>query len=117
MTPQNITGLYKGEGLRIQFFAKAPGGTSVIASPASQLIGITIGASYGKSPTNLEFKDKYTLIDAPTGEFLIALTAANLDPLREGKTYYYNIWSQLSGEDPILQALGELTINSSLEMT
>ncbi len=110
----NITAFYKGEPVEIQLFAKAPGGSNVIASAGSQVIKITVAATKAGTAI-LDYNDKYTLIDSPTAEFKIILTVANLSTLVEGITYYYYIWSQLSSDDPRLQKWGAITLVAAAE--
>lgn len=116
MTPQDIENFHKGSGLYLQVFAKNPGGNQPISSPTSQVLIMTIGEGYA-GPTVLEFDDKSSVVDEPTAEFLISLSRTDLTDLKEGRTYYYNIWSRLGSADPQLQVKGKLVVNPSLEIS
>jgi hypothetical protein len=53
-------------------------------------------------------------VDAPEAKWEISLTPDDLSDLSEGKVYYYNIWSQLTPDTPILQAKGRFTLLDSI---
>lgn len=114
MNPKHITEFYKGEPVTIRLFARDPGGAAVIASPASQVIKVTVGETK-RGSAKLTFTSNYTLVSATTGEFLITLAASDVSSLTEGETYFYNIWSQLNSEDPRLQKWGKLILGPSIE--
>lgn len=109
----DITEYYKGEHVEITFFAKDRDNTP-LDNAASQTITMTIGESVGGVPL-LTFTTggDITLVDGPTAEFLISLSASDLTSLVEGKTYYYNIWSGTTQKT--LQASGKFVLQYSIE--
>jgi len=115
-TETNITEFYKGEYLQITFFAKDRNG-AVIETPASQIITLTISDTPEGIPTHTfgTATGEITLTNATTGEFTIYLTAIKMATLLEGRSYYYNIWTGLSANQIVLQALGKLTLKKSVE--
>ena len=113
VTPVNITEFYWGEPITLTLLAKDPDGT-VITTPASQTIKMTIGRTKGGTAL-LDFDDKGTLEDAGTGEFTVALAVSDYSStLTEGQTYYYSLWSQLSSNDPRLQKWGKLVLGPAI---
>lgn len=114
-----ITTVHKGEPLSIDFFAKEPDG-AVIDSPESQVVYLTFARTDGDDPL-LQFASddgsaKITLADALTGLFKIRLEAPDIALLKEGRTYYLNIWTELSGPRR-LQVDGTITLAASIEPT
>jgi len=110
----NITDFYFGEPIEVQLFAKAPGGANVISTPASQTIKVTVSLTRGGASV-LDFNDKFTLVNATTGEFKILLAASDYETvLSEARPYYFNIWSQLAASDPRLQAWGVLEMGGAI---
>lgn len=113
----NITTVYKGEPLSIDFFAKDPDG-GVITSPESQVVYIVFGATAAGAPT-LQFASdddpaKITLADAGTGRFEIRLDASDIATLTEGSANFLNIWTELAGARR-LQVTGQITLAASIE--
>lgn len=117
-TESNITEFHKGEYIEIILLAKDRDG-SVISTPASQTMTFAIGDTPSGSPS-LEFTTTagdITLADVGTGEFTLQLTPTDLISLVENKTYYYNYWSEISSDQPLLQAKGQFKLLNSIEAT
>lgn len=105
----NIENSHKGEMLEIIIAIKNPDGT-VIREPLRQTVTITLGRT-ASDDAFLSFDDsdhQVAMISEEAGEWYIKLTEAELNGLQEDKSYHYNIWSQMDGEGPRLQAYGRL---------
>ncbi len=113
-TKANIEGFHKGEYIEIVLLAKDRDG-SVITTPASQLVSFTVGDTPAGTPslTFTTVTGEVVLTDAPTGEFTVQLEASDLSTLLENRTYYYNLWSELSPSQPLLQAKGKFKLLNS----
>jgi len=114
----DITGFHKGEVVDIIFFAKNRDG-SVLTSPATATVSMTIGGS-PKDPPTLTFStatSDISLISAIEGSFRIILDNTDTSTLAEGKTYYYNIWTWQTPTQKVLQAIGKFTLQNSVEPT
>lgn len=113
-TELDIVEYHKGEYVEIDFFAKNRDGT-VLTSPASQVVTMTIGETASGDPllTFTTTGGKIVLTDAPTAKFTIGLLEADLTTLIEGRTYFYNIWVGTS--QPTLQAKGRFVLQNSIE--
>ena len=111
---EDIDTFHEGEGLALTLAAKNRDG-SVITTPASQTITFEIATKKG-GPASLTFNSspQVVLTDSGTGTWTIAPTASDLSTMTEGKTYYYNIRSQLGAADPILQKKGKLVIQPGI---
>lgn len=104
----NIDTFHYGEYIEIVLAAKNRDGT-VIASPAAQVVSLTISDTEGGPPI-LEWNTtadptKISLTDAVLGEYTATLLPADTETLNEGQRYFYNLWSDLGGL-PVLQAKG-----------
>jgi hypothetical protein len=110
-----ITNFFKGESIELTVLAKNNDGTT-LTDPADYSLLLTVGVNAGAVPF-VEFNSHYTLIDPPTATFNITVPNAELTDLLEGKTYYYNIWSQGLSGDPRLQCKGKIVLNKSIAPT
>lgn len=110
-----ISTIYKGEPVSIDFYAKDPSG-DVIASPASQTVHMTVSETDGGSVLQgwSSSGSQINLADAGTGKFEIRLSRTDLALLTEGQTYYYNIWTELSGVRRV-QVVGTIKLLKSIE--
>lgn len=110
----DINMFYHGETVAFSFFGKNRGG-GVITTPGSQILSMEIAAeTYG--PAILTFTDspQVVLTSEPAGEWTVTLTSSDLDALSEGVKYFYNIKTQLTPADPILQAGGAFILQRSI---
>jgi len=115
-TSYDITDFHKGEFVQFTLLAKDRDDT-VITTPASQTVTMTIGTTADGS-LSWEFSTAtghITLTDESTGEFTISLTPSDLISVQENSTYYYNIWTELSPSQPLLQAKGKFRLLKSIE--
>lgn len=105
---QHIEDTHKGEPIKILLEAKGDNG-SIISSPNDQTITMTISKNEG-GPKLLAFDSfpQIILTSVDNGEWLITLEENDIAGLQENQRYFYNIWSQRSGEEPRLQAYGRL---------
>ena len=111
MDAQNLSGFTWGADLVIDLTAKNADGTA-LSSPGTQTIKIAIGATQAGAAL-LDFDDKAT----HSGSSVFRITLAPADytaTLKEGRPYYYTIWSQLGAASPIPQAKGTFTIGASI---
>ena len=111
MDAQNISAFTWGADLVIDLTAKNADG-SALSSPGTQTIKIAIGATQAGAAL-LDYDDKAS----HSGSSVFRITLAPADytaTLKEGRTYYYTIWSQLGAASPVPQAKGTLTIGSSV---
>jgi hypothetical protein len=109
----DITQYFKGEHVEITFFAKDRD-NSPLDNAASATITMTVAETTNGAPfVTFSTASDITLVDAPTAEFLISLSATDLTPLMEGRTYYYNIWSGTTQKT--LQAFGKFLLQPSIE--
>lgn len=111
MDAQNLSGFTWGADLVIDLTAKNADGTA-LSSPGTQTIKIAIGATQAGAAL-LDFDDKAT----HSGSSVFRITIAPADytaTLKEGRPYYYTIWSQLGAASPIPQAKGTFTIGASV---
>jgi len=113
-TEQDITEFHKGEYVEFTVAAKNPDGT-VVSSPASQVMYMTIAASDDASALVQvsTTSGEITLTDAGNGIFTVALTPADLTDIKEGRTYHYNVWTELASK-PVVQAKGAFTLQDSI---
>lgn len=112
----DLTGFHKGEEVTITVLAKNRDGTP-LQDAASQSLILVIASSESGSP-ELEFTTddtQITLEDVATANFSIVLDPADVTVLNEGTTYYYNIWTEDSDGDRLLQARGLIRLRSSIE--
>jgi hypothetical protein len=113
----DIVNRHKGEAIEILIAAKAPGGEEVIETPTDQTLIITVSDHPGtEAILSFDKAPQVILVDELTGEWFIQLTESNLAPLKERKTYYYNIWSQLGIATPRLQAKGKIVLDRSISV-
>lgn len=113
-TTSAISGTHKDETFVCNLLARAPGGSDVIETPASQTITMTISETAGGSPL-LELTS-WTLADAATGLFSKTISEADLSTMTEGRLYHYNIWSE-SGGSAFLQVKGTFVRSQSIGPT
>lgn len=102
-----------GENIYIEFYGKNPNG-SVLGSTAR----ITFTASDTDEGSPLVEEDTggshVSLSDAATGFWIINVPKTAYSTLKEGTSYFFNIWSD-DGSDFQLQAKGRLRLNPSIE--
>ena len=114
----DITGFYKGEVVDIIFLAKNRDG-SVLTSPATATVSMTIGRNPKDSP-NLTFSTSTSdinLISAVEGSFRIVLDEVDTSTIAEGRTYYYNIWTWQTPTQKTLQVFGKFILQNSVGPT
>jgi hypothetical protein len=116
-TEINIDGFHYDEYVEILFQGRDRSGYP-LSDAASQVITLVIsGTAGGVADPGGEWSTAtghIVLVDAPEAKWEISLTPDDLSDLSEGKVYYYNIWSQLTPDTPILQAKGRFTLLDSI---
>ena len=102
-----------GSLIEITLLAREPDG-EVIASPASQVVTILFAETRGGAAVaSFNGSPQVTLQNANTGEYLIQLNASDYSALSEGTRYYYEIWTKLSTNPPLLQVRGEINLRTT----
>ncbi|WP_320176609.1 hypothetical protein [Roseovarius pacificus] len=107
-----------GETIEFTVAAKNRDG-SVINTPGSQILTFWIGTSPGGN-FSVMFKDspEVVLSDAGNGIWLVSIPVSAYGPyLVEGRSYYYDITTQLGSDDPILQKKGRLYLGPAINWT
>lgn len=113
-TEHDLIKWHQGEAVEILFSAKNPD-ASILTDPESHTIQMTISTSEdGEALLSFDSVPIVSLVDIANADFFIQIPDAQLSVLREGVTYYYNIWSQIDPEDPRLQAYGKLRRKGSI---
>lgn len=110
MAGNDITTFYKGETVQMFISAKNADGTP-LTSPSTQMIIVKISSVAGGDPM-LTFNNKYVLVSA--SKFMVSLTSEDLEDLKEGVWYHYNVWSKNGLEDPRLQITGKIQLQKSI---
>lgn len=113
-TTSNISGAFKGEQVTIDI-ALQDGAGSPVSSPASYTVSMVFSTTAAGDPIG-DTVHAFALEDAPTANFRLTLSAADLAGFVEGTTYYYNIWSKLGSADPLLRAKGTFSLGASIEL-
>lgn len=109
-----VAGVYKGESLVIDVLLQDGAGNPV-PSPGDYTVSIVFSATAAGDPIG-SAKHDFTLIDVPTATFRKSFAASDLADFQEGKPYCLNIWSRVDGADPVLRALGTMTLQASIEL-
>lgn len=111
----DIDQFFFGESVEFDFYGKERSG-AVLGTPASQIITMNIGKTpQGAAEVSVTTATSaITLSDATTGKWLVDVPHSSLSGLTEGKRYYYTITSNLSGEDPMVQAQGKFILKKAI---
>lgn len=111
----DIDQFYFGESVEFDFFGKDRNG-AVLGTPASQIITMNIGKTEkGAAEVSVSSATSaITLVDAETGKWSANIPHSTLSSLSEGKRYYYMITSNLSGDDPTVQAHGRFILKKAI---
>ena len=112
-----INEYHKGEYIRILFYPKNRLGEAL---PAESSVVMTISETANGLPlkTLTEETGNITYNNPTTGEYLIEIFKEDVADLVEGRAYYYNLWAWLDATPTVksLQAMGEFTLKSSIEI-
>ena len=112
-----INEYHKGEYIRILFYPKNNLGQPL---PAESSVAMTISETASGAPikTFTEETGNVSYNNPTTGEYLIEIFKVDVADLVEGRAYYYNLWSWLDAAPTVksLQAMGEFTLKSSIEI-
>lgn len=110
----DINEFSKGESVIFTVAMKNRDGT-VITTPASQTCRVKIGLDLTAAALlTFDTTPQVELTNSTDGVWTVILKDADTTSLVEGKSYRYFVWSELTGEDPILQQSGEFKLKRAL---
>ncbi|MEL7299384.1 MAG: hypothetical protein AAFM92_03280 [Pseudomonadota bacterium] len=111
----HLRDFHKGEGVAFTAALKNRDG-SVIDSPASQAVTLRIAETEGGSSiVAFSASPQVVLTDELGGVWTFSMAASDLASVTEGAVGYYNIWSELAGQEPVLQLCGQFQLRYAIE--
>lgn len=111
----HLRDFHKGEGVAFTAELKNRDG-SVIENPSNQTVTFRVSKTEGGSSiVEFDASPQVVLTDEPDGVWTFSMSVADLEAVTEGAVGYYNIWSQLPGQEPILQVCGQFQLRYAIE--